>query len=112
MEQPEIPYRNNVHMCGRVAAEPVERTLPSGDTLTTVRVIVRRSRRAQRRSRVTVDAFECVAWTSRLQRTVARLQPEDVVEIEGELRRRFRRVSGAPVSRVDIELTSCRSVTV
>lgn len=110
METPEIPYENVVRLCGRVAREPVERTLPSGDTLTTMRVIVRRSKRALRRSRITVDAFECVAWTSRLQRTLARLGPDDVVEVEGELRRRFRRVSGAPVSRIEIELSTCRMV--
>lgn len=110
MEPVEIPYENVVRLCGRVAREPVERTLPSGDSLTTMRVIVRRSKRARRRSRITVDAFECVAWTSRLQRTLARLGPDDVVSIEGELRRRFRRVAGAPVSRVEIELSSCKTV--
>ncbi|MGH8967028.1 MAG: single-stranded DNA-binding protein [Actinomycetes bacterium] len=110
MEPAEIPYENNVRLCGRVAREPVERVLPSGDTLTTMRVIVRRSKRARRRSRVTVDAFECVAWTSRLQRTLSRLHPDDVVAIEGELRRRFRRVAGAPVSRVEVELSACRAI--
>lgn len=110
MEPAEIPYVNAVQICGRVARAPVQRSLPSGDTLTTVRVIVRRSARARRRSRITVDTFECVAWTARLQRTLARLEPDDVVQVEGELRRRFRRVDGAPVSRVEIEMASCRRV--
>lgn len=110
METSEIPYQNTVVLCGRVAREPVERVLPSGDTLSTVRVIVGRSKRARRRSRITVDAFECVAWTRKLQRRLASLGPDDVVEVRGELRRRFRRVSGAPVSRIEIELESCAVV--
>lgn len=107
----EIPYENVIRICGRVAQDPVRRTLPSGDTLVTIRVIVRRSPRARRRSRVPVDAFECVGWTQRVQRSMTRLRPDDVVEIDGELRRRFRRVAGAPVSTVEIELTSCRTLS-
>lgn len=110
MESTEIPYQNSVVLCGRVARQPVERVLPSGDTLVTVRVIVRRSKRGLRRSRITVDAFECVAWTRKLHRTLASLAPDDVVEVQGELRRRFRRVAGAPVSRVEVELTACTVV--
>ena len=106
----EIPYQNKVVLCGRIARDPVERELPSGDTLATVRVIVRRSQRARRRSRISVDAFECIAWTRKLQRTIAQLRPDDVVEVEGELRRRFRRVEGAAVSRVEVELASCKVV--
>lgn len=110
MDTSEIPYQNHVMLCGRVAHDPVERVLPSGDTVATVRIIIRRSKRARRKSRITVDAFECVAWTRKLQRTLASLRPEDVVEVEGELRRRFRRVSGSPVSRVEVELLTCRMV--
>lgn len=110
MNDSEIPYVNSVHMCGRVAQLPTRRTLPSGDGLITMRLIVRRSARARRRSRVTVDAFECVAWTRRVQRSMERLEPDDVVEVDAELRRRFRRVSGAPVSMVELELTGCRIV--
>ncbi|MGH3360493.1 MAG: single-stranded DNA-binding protein [Nocardioidaceae bacterium] len=110
MEPTEIPYENVVRMCGRVAQVPSERTLPSGDRLITMRVIVQRSVRARRRSRVSVDAFECVGWTQHVQRSVARLAPDDIVEIEGELRRRFRRVAGAAVSTVEIELISCRTL--
>jgi len=110
METSEIPYENSVVLCGRVAKEAVERELPSGDTLMTVRVIVRRSRRARRKSRVSVDAFECVAWTRKLQRSLTSLAPDDVVEVRGELRRRFRRVDGVPMSRFEVELTSCTRV--
>lgn len=111
MQSTEIPYENVIRLCGRVAQDPVRRTLPSGDTLVTMRVIVRRGPAARRRSRVPVDAFECVGWTQRVQRSMTRLRPDDVVEIGGRLRRRFRRVAGAPVSTVEIELTSCRTVT-
>ena len=110
METGEIPYENTVVLCGRVARAAVERELPSGDTLMTVRGIVRRSKRARRKSRITVDAFECVAWTRKLQRSLASLAPDDVVEVRGELRRRFRRVDGAPMSQVEVELLSCTRV--
>lgn len=111
MNQTEIPYQNLIRLCGRVAQVPVVRTLPSGDTLITMRLIVRRSARARRHSRVSVDAFECVGWTRRVQRSMARLARDDVVEIHGELRRRFRRVAGAPVSTTEVELVSCKTVT-
>lgn len=106
----DVPYGNSVEICGRVSAEPVVRTLPSGDTLTTFRVIVRRSAKALKRSKVSVDTFDCVAWSASMQRAAQRLQAGDVVVVGGELRRRFQRVGSTPVSRVDVEVTRCRRV--
>lgn len=106
----EVPYGNSVEICGRVSAEPVVRTLPSGDTLTTFRVIVRRSARALKRSKVSVDTFDCVAWSAAMQRAAQRLRAGDIVAVGGELRRRFHRSGSTPVSRVDVEITRCRRV--
>lgn len=102
--------RNEVSILGRVSGEPVERELPSGDALVTFRVVVRRGGRARRRSRVSVDTFDCVAWTAAMRRKAAALAPGDVVEVEGSLRRRFRRVGETATSRVDVEVERCRRV--
>ncbi|MGI8954377.1 MAG: single-stranded DNA-binding protein [Nocardioidaceae bacterium] len=103
-----VPYANQVEICGRVSADPVQRTLPSGDTLTTFRLIVDRSRRARKRSKVKVDTFDCVAWTAAQQHAAARLSAGDVVAVNGELHRRFQRGPGGPSSRIDIEVLRCR----
>ncbi|MFY0408978.1 single-stranded DNA-binding protein, partial [Solicola sp. PLA-1-18] len=95
-EQDEIPYANEVQIGGRVAALPVVKVMPSGDEMVAFRVIVRRPPAARRRSKITVDTIDCVAWTSTARRTAARLQAEDVVEVTGSLRRRFQRAGGGP----------------
>lgn len=97
---------NEVRLVGRVAAEPVSRTLPSGDTLVTFRVVVNRP--AGGRSAQTVDALECSAWTTRVQRSVLRWGQGDVVEVVGAIRRRFFRGAGGAASRVEIEVISAR----
>lgn len=100
--------QNEVSLRGRVSAEPVERTLPSGDCLVSFRLVVRRPARARRRSRVSVDTFDCVAWTATMRRKAAALTPGDVIEVGGSLRRRFRRVEESVASRVDVEVVRCR----
>lgn len=102
---------NEVVLRGRVSGEPKERVLPSGDLLVTFRVVVPRSAKARRRSKVTVDVFDCVAWSASMRRAVSRLALDDVVEITGELRRRFQRSAGLPTSRVDVEVTGCHKVS-
>jgi single-strand DNA-binding protein len=102
------PGRNEVRLAGRVAAEPVERELPSGDSVVTVRIIVDRDGAAARRSSQRVDTVDCVGWTARVQRVVRRWQPGDEVEVEGALRRRFYRVADGPRSRFEIEIASAR----
>ncbi len=47
------------------------------------------------RSRQTVDALECAAWSARARRSVAAWAADDVVEVVGSLRRRFFRAGGA-----------------
>ncbi|MDO9380398.1 MAG: single-stranded DNA-binding protein [Nocardioidaceae bacterium] len=84
--------------------------MPSGDEMTTFRVIVRRPPAALRKSKVTVDSVECVAWTAATRRSASRLEPGDVVEVTGALRRRFQRSGDGPVSRVDVEVDRCRRV--
>lgn len=99
---------NEVRVVGRLSALPQHRELPSGDEVTTFRVVVPRDRSV---SRASVDALECAAWTAAVRRTVARWGPGDTVEVSGTLRRRFFRVGGgAASSRVEIEVRRARRV--
>ncbi len=102
--------RNDVVLVGRVAAVAEERTLPSGDSLMTARVIVDRDASAQQHSNQRVDTIDCVAWTVRVQRSMRAWSPGDVVEVSGSIRRRFFRGATGPVSRVEVEIKQTRKV--
>ena len=107
-EPPVVPSVNSVHLVGRVSAAPELRTLPSGDEIVSIRLVVPRDERSRRRSRQTVDTVECVAWRAALRRTLLRLEGGEHVEVTGSLRRRFTRATGSPTSWVSVELESCR----
>jgi single-strand DNA-binding protein len=96
---------NEVRLVGRVSQDPDERVLPSGDTVWTFRVVVPRDR-GSGKSRQTVDAIECAAWSSRARRSVSGWSAGDVVEVTGALHRRFFRAGGAVASRVEVEMAS------
>jgi single-strand DNA-binding protein len=98
---------NEVRLLGRLSADPEERTLPSGDVLWTFRVIVPRPDRG---ARTRVDALDCTAWTSRARRSVATWRADDVVEVEGAVRRRFFRAGSGAASRVEVEVSRARLV--
>ena len=99
---------NEVRLIGRLSAGPLEKVLPSGDTLVSFRVVVPRVPDAKRTAKV--DALECVAWSARSKRTVRSWRIGDVVEVDGELRRRFFRTGSGPASRVEVEVTKGRVV--
>lgn len=101
---------NHVTVSGRVSNQAEIRTLPSGDTLASFRLIVDRSPAAKKRSKQTVDTFECVAWTGRLRKAVEKLAPGDTIEVTGQLRRRFSRSNGIPASWVTIEVETLHKV--
>ncbi len=100
--------RNEVALQGRVAAPPEERTLPSGDSLMTARLIIDRNASAREHSAQRVDTIDCVAWTARVQRSMRSWQPGDEVLIAGSIRRRFYRGASGPVSRVEVEIHQAR----
>src|SRR5690349_9836432 len=89
---------NEVRLVGRVSRTPEERVLPSGDSVWTFRVVVPRDR-AGGKSRQTVDAIECAAWSTRARRSASTWSADDVVEVVGALHRRFFRAGGAATSR-------------
>ena len=112
-QQPEPLMRNEVVLCGRVSMVADERSLPSGDTVLATRVVVdrpapRRARSGSGRTRQPVDAIDCVAWTARVRQTIRRWQPGDQVWVKGAIRRRFYRIDGRPVSRVEVEISEAR----
>jgi single-strand DNA-binding protein len=102
---------NLVQLQGRVAAPAQERILPSGDAVTSFRVIVPRAGSALRRSKQKVDTIECSAWTARLRRAVAKLQAGDEVAISGQLRRSFRRNGPITASFVSVDVEQCDRLT-
>lgn len=111
VEGQDPPGRNVVSLCGRVSSAPVDRSLPSGDVLVTLRVVLAREKSPMStRSRQTSDWVDCVAWGGRAKRTVSRWQLGDVVEIDGALRRRFFRAEGRTSTRVEVEVLGGRLV--
>jgi single-strand DNA-binding protein len=97
---------NLVELQGRLPRRPVEKVLPSGDTIWTFRVVVPR----EPGDRPGVDWVDCAVWSGRLRRSVARWGEGDVVEVTGSLRRRFFRAGGRAESRVEVEATTGRLI--
>ncbi|MBA3266290.1 MAG: single-stranded DNA-binding protein [Nocardioidaceae bacterium] len=106
----EPSSRNEVVLCGRVAAEARERELPSGDCIVTGRVIVDRDAQSLKQSGQRVDTIDCVGWTLRVQRSMRAWRVGDQVEVKGSIRRRFFRTSGGPVSRVEVEVKASKKI--
>lgn len=106
-EQPRAALdRNEVVLVGRVASDPEEKQLPSGDTVWLFRLVVRRPEGTA--SRQKVDSLECCAWTPRVQRSIRGWREGDQVEVGGAIRRRFFRGSAGAQSRVEVEVSSAR----
>ncbi|HET6626511.1 MAG TPA: single-stranded DNA-binding protein [Nocardioidaceae bacterium] len=94
---------------GRVASPPLERLLPSGDTIVTFRMVLTRDKSPMTsKSRQTSDWVDCAAWGGRVRRSVGSWRVDDVVEVEGALRRRFFRADGRTSTRVEVEVLSGR----
>jgi single-strand DNA-binding protein len=103
--------RNSVALRGRVSTAPLERALPSGDTIVTFRMVVTRERSPMTaKSRQVSDWVDCVAWGARVRRSVGSWRVGDVVEVEGALRRRFFRMDTRTSTRVEVEVLTGRVV--
>ncbi|WP_219996230.1 single-stranded DNA-binding protein [Nocardioides humi] len=112
VEMQEAETANTVMLSGRVAAEPEERVLPSGDRLWTCRVIVPRAEvrlLASGRKGPSVDVVDLAAWSARARRSMRSWRAGDVVGVEGALRRRFYRPAGGrpPASRSRSRRVGC-----
>jgi single-strand DNA-binding protein len=107
--------RNEAFVTGRLAAAPQERALPSGDALTTWRLVVERAPTRRKPPEgireTTLDTLDCVAWAAGVRRAGGRWEPGDVIAIEGAVRRRFWRApTGGVASRYEIEVLKAKRV--
>lgn len=89
---------NRVEITGRVSGTPASRTLPSGDELVTLRVVVARD------DGQPVDTIDCACWSASTRRAAARLEDGTRVRVEGSLRRRFFRTPAGAASRYEVEV--------
>ena len=101
-----VGHRNEVRLVGRLAAPPVEVTLPSGDVVVSWRLVVDRDARSRRPP--AVDTLDCSAWGRTVQRRVVAWQPGDLVSVDGVLRRRFWRGPSGAVSRYEVEVLAAK----
>lgn len=97
---------NEVRLTGRLAADPVTTVLPSGDAVTTFRLVVPRG--PGDRQPPSVDTVDCAVWRSGARRRVSGWGVGDQVEVHGALRRRFWRGPAGPRSRYEVEVRQAR----
>jgi single-strand DNA-binding protein len=102
---------NEVHLIGRVSGPPTPRTLPSGDELVQLRVVVPRPPRRGSDTRAQVDTIDVACWSARTRTSALRLPDGHGVEITGALRRRFFAAGAGRASRYEVEAASVRKVT-
>ncbi|MDQ1620636.1 MAG: single-strand DNA-binding protein [Actinomycetota bacterium] len=108
-ESVAVDHTNEVHLVGRLSAQPEQRELPSGDCVVTFRLVVARGRPTRSSARSpTVDTIDCAVWTKGAQRSLRSCHPGDLVEVRGALRRRFWRAAHGPSSRSEVEVTTLR----
>lgn len=111
MDVVALETANTVQLSGRLAAEPEERVLPSGDRLWTCRLIVPRAdvrMLASGRKGPSVDVVDLAGWSAKVRRSMRAWHAGDVVGVEGALRRRFYRSGGQTASRMEVEVTTAR----
>ncbi|WP_330849284.1 single-stranded DNA-binding protein [Nonomuraea sp. K271] len=98
--------RNEVLLVGRLSAAAEEHALPSGDTVTKWRVIVRRRR--HRRGAALTDSIPCVTFNPEVAAIVRTLKPRDYIEVAGSFRCRVFGPSAAKVWRYEVEVSSAK----
>ncbi len=109
-----VEGHNEVVLGGRVSGEPTVRVLPSGDELVSWRLVVGRDNRgvsASGRQLPTVDTIDCVAFKAGVRRTAARWAGGEVIEVRGELRRRFWRGAQGAASRCEVEVLEIKKIS-
>ena len=100
---------NYVLLRGLLAAEPLVRTLPSGDELCSFRLTVLRPEDTHGRARS--DSINCASTRAVVRRTVVRCSPGQRLEVSGSLRRRFwRSNAGTAASRYEVEVIDVRKL--
>lgn len=98
-------HRNEVHLVGRVTRDPVVHRMPSGDTIVSLWLVVKRPPMTLiRRGRQSVDTLELVARTTSTKEIIMEWHPNDVVAVSGALRHRFWQSEGGLRSKYEVEL--------
>ncbi|GAA3690029.1 hypothetical protein GCM10022224_064320 [Nonomuraea antimicrobica] len=80
--------------------------MPSGDTVTKWRIIVRRRR--HRRGAALTDSIPCVTFNPETAAVVRGLKPRDYIEVTGSFRCRVFGPSAAKVWRYEVEVSTAR----
>ncbi len=108
-----VEGHNEVVLGGRVSGQPTVRVLPSGDELVSWRLVVGRDNRGlspSGRQLPTVDTIDCVAFRAGVRRVANRWTGGEVIEVRGELRRRFWRGAEGAVSRCEVEVLQIKKI--
>ncbi|MGI8946410.1 MAG: single-stranded DNA-binding protein [Ornithinimicrobium sp.] len=97
---------NEIHLVGRVTGAPVEREMPSGDRVVTLRITLDRPARptASPPARRRVDAVDLACWSAPTREVTERLDLGARLEVHGALRRRFYRAGSVTLSRYEVEV--------
>ncbi|GAA1512793.1 hypothetical protein GCM10009677_52270 [Sphaerisporangium rubeum] len=95
-------HRNEVRLVGRVSKPPRTRDLPSGDSVLTWGMAVRRPQ--GHRSGKKSDGIACVTFDPQVAAEVARWSVNDIVSVEGALHHRYWPGSSAPASTYEVEV--------
>ncbi|MFC5834915.1 single-stranded DNA-binding protein [Nonomuraea insulae] len=98
--------RNEVLLVGRLSASVEEHPLPSGDTVTKWRIIVRRRR--NRRGAALTDSIPCVTFNPETAAVVRGLKPRDYIEVTGSFRCRVFGPSAAKTWRYEVEVSTAK----
>ncbi|WP_109471304.1 single-stranded DNA-binding protein [Ornithinimicrobium cavernae] len=107
---PSVESVNTIHLVGRVSWGPEARTLPSGDEVVQLRIVIPRRSPRGRGGRTQVDAIEVACWSARTRAAALRLAVDDVADVEGSLHRRFYAAGEGRVSRYEVEARRLRRV--
>ena len=104
----ELEYepKNEVFLLGRVSSAPVEKVLPSGDTVVEFRLVVTRSQPRSRKKEI--DTLDIAAWSTRSRASALKLRPDTWVEVDGAVRRRFWQAPTGLASRWQVEASAIR----
>lgn len=100
-------WSNTVELVARVTSSGETIELPSGDTLTRFRVVVPREKPV---TKTTIDTIDCVSFKPQIQNRAMKLEVDEVVEIQGALRRRFWQTGGGVASRMEVEVSNLKVV--
>ncbi len=95
---------NDLLLRGRVSAQAVEKSLPSGDKVVEFLLVVSREKRKG------VDTLEIGAWSAQSRRYALKLKADEWVEISGSVHRRFWQGAGGVASRWQVEALEIKRI--